>query len=125
MPLEYNKKLIPAAKELRRNATRQEKRLWYDFLSAYPIRFQRQKTIGNFIVDFYCHKAKLIIEIDGNQHYTEDGLAYDKERCDLLKGFDLQILRFKNLDIDEHFHVVCDVINEAIKGSLREGAVTK
>ena len=74
MSLEYNKNLIPRAKELRHNATLQENRLWYDFLSSYPIRFQRQKTIGNFIVDFYSHRAKLVIEIDGGQHYTDDGL---------------------------------------------------
>ena len=68
--------LIPFAKELRKNATKQEKHLWYDFLSSYPIRFQRQKAIDNFIVDFYCHQAKFVVEIDGDQHYTDKGLAY-------------------------------------------------
>ncbi len=70
MSLEYNKKLIPRAKELRKNMTKQENHLWYDFLRIYPVRFQRQKTIDNYIADFYCHKAKLIIELDGSQHFT-------------------------------------------------------
>ena len=119
MSLKYNQKLIPRAQELRRNMTRQEKRLWYDFLSKYPIRFQRQKTIGNFIADFYCHKAKLIIEIDGSQHYTEDGLARDRERTAILEGFDLQVIRFRNADIDEHFDRVCHLINEAVKATVK------
>ncbi|MGM9632138.1 MAG: endonuclease domain-containing protein, partial [Eubacteriales bacterium] len=70
MSLDYNKKNITLAKNLRKNATPQENHLWYDFLSKYEVRFQRQKAIDNFIADFYCHKAKLIIEIDGSQHYT-------------------------------------------------------
>ena len=74
MSLTYQKNLIPRAKELRANATRHENHLWYDFLRTYPIRFQRQKTIDRFIVDFYCHRAKLVIELDGSQHFTEEGL---------------------------------------------------
>ena len=70
MSLDYNKKNIPLARNLRKHATVQENHLWYDFLSKYPVRFQRQKAIDNFIADFDCHKAKLIIEIDGSQHYT-------------------------------------------------------
>ena len=112
MSLKYNKKLIPRAKELRRDATRQEKRLWYDFLSTYPIRFQRQKTIDNFIVDFYCHTCKLVIEIDGSQHCTEAGMAYDSERTAVLKGLGLQVVRFSNFDIDKNFDDVCRVIDE-------------
>ena len=72
MSLDYNEKNITLARNLRKNATPQENHLWYDFLSKYEIRFQRQKAIDNFIADFYCHKAKLIIEIDGSQHYTEE-----------------------------------------------------
>ena len=73
MSLQYNKKLVPRAKELRRDMTKHEKHLWYDFLSKFPIRFQRQKTIGSFIVDFYCLTANLVIECDGGQHYTAEG----------------------------------------------------
>ncbi len=75
MSLKYNGKLIPRAKDLRKNATRQENHLWYDFLRTFPVRFQRQKAIDGFIADFYCHKARLIIELDGSQHYTDDGLG--------------------------------------------------
>ena len=71
MSLSYKCDNIPLAKTLRKNATPQEKHLWYDFLSTYPVRFQRQKAIDNFIADFYCHEAKLVIEIDGSQHYTK------------------------------------------------------
>ncbi len=73
MSLDYNEKNITLAKNLRKNATKQERHLWYDFLSSYPIRFQRQKAIDQFIADFYCHKAKLVIEIDGSQHGSEEG----------------------------------------------------
>ena len=84
-PLKKNNKLLNVARILRRNMTRQEKHLWYDFLSSYPIRFQRQKTIDNFVADFYCHKAKLVIELDGSQHYTEEGTLKDEFRTDVLK----------------------------------------
>ncbi len=114
MSLPYNKKLIPRAKELRRDMTPQEKHLWYDFLSKYPVRFQRQKTIGSFIVDFYCHKARLVVELDGSQHYTQEGLAYDAERTRFLEGAGLTVLRFSNDDIDRNFISVCDYINQEI-----------
>lgn len=111
MPLYYNKKLIPNAKSLRKTMTKQEKHLWYDFLSKHPIRFQRQKTIDNFIADFYCFKAKLIIEIDGSQHYTEQGQAYDIERTAILERYGLRVLRFTNKDVDMNFEAVCNTIN--------------
>ena len=114
MSLEYNKNLIPFARELRRNMTKQEKHLWYDFLSTYPIRFQRQKAIGNFIADFYCHKAKLVIELDGSQHYTEDGLEYDMRRTEILSIFDLQVIRFTNYEIEHNFENVCKSIENIL-----------
>ena len=86
MPLWYNGKNIVLAENLRKNATPQENHLWYDFLSKYDVRFQRQKSIDNFIADFYCHKAKLIIEIDGSQHYTEKGQRNDSFRIELAIG---------------------------------------
>ena len=78
--IKKNNELLNIAKILRRNMTRQEKHLWYDFLSTYDVRFQRQKAIGDFIVDFYCHKAKLVIEIDGRQHYSEEGIKKEIHR---------------------------------------------
>ena len=119
MSLPYNHKLIPNAKELRKKATPQEKHLWYDFLCSYPVRFQRQKTIDRFIVDFYCHAAKLVVEIDGSQHYTEDGAAYDAERSQLLtQKYDLKVMRFSNRDVDRQFNSVCENIHRTVQARL-------
>ena len=100
---------------MRKNATKQENRLWYDFLSKYTVRFQRQKCIDGFIADFYCHKAKLIIEIDGTQHYTEPGKKKDAFRAEILKGYDLHIIRFANHQIDTNFNGVCEYIDAVVK----------
>ena len=121
MSLEYNEKNIPLAKNLRKNATPQEKHLWYDFLSSYEVRFQRQKAIDNFIADFYCHKAKLIIEIDGSQHFTEEGKQKDEFRTEILEGYDLKVIRITNHQVDTNFLGVCRYIDAAVKASLREG----
>lgn len=99
MSLPYQGKLIPRAKELRKSATRQENHLWYDFLRTYPVRFQRQKTIDHFIVDFYCASAKLIIELDGSQHYSEQGLAYDLERSAVSSKYGVTVLPLQALDL--------------------------
>ena len=121
MSLRYNKNNIPLAKYLRKNATPQEKQLWYDFLSKYEVRFQRQKAIDNFIADFYCHKAKLIIEIDGSQHYTEEGRQRDNFRTEVLSIYGLKVIRFTSRQIDTDFSGVCRYIDAAVKASLREG----
>ena len=118
MSLNYDKKNVMLAKNLRKKGTPQEKRLWYDFLSKYKVRFQRQKAIDNFIADFYCHKAKLIIEIDGSQHFTEKGLQNDEFRTEILEGYDLKIIRFTNEDIDKKFQGVCEYIDDIVKQSL-------
>ncbi len=81
----------------------------------YPVRFQRQKTIDRFIADFYCHKARLVIELDGSQHYTKEGLAYDEERTNVLNKYNLEVLRFSNSDIDRNFNGICAIIDEKIK----------
>ena len=121
MSLEYNPKNIVLAKNLRKNATPQEKHLWYDFLSKYKVRFQRQKAIGDFIADFYCHKARRIIEIDGTQHSTLQGKERDKFRTEILEGVGLQVIRFTNHQIDANFNGVCEYIDAVVKASLREG----
>ena len=120
MSLEYNEKNIPLAKNLRKNATPQEKHLWYDFLSSYEVRFQRHKAIDNFIADFYCHKAKLIIEIDGSQHFTEEGKQKDEFRTEILEGYDLKVIRITNHQVDTNFSGVCRYIDAAVKASLRD-----
>ncbi|MBQ2704335.1 MAG: endonuclease domain-containing protein [Clostridia bacterium] len=120
MSLDYNKKNIFLAKNLRKNATPQEKHLWYDFLANYEIRFQRQKAIDNFIADFYCHKAKLVIEIDGAQHYTEKGIKADEFRTETLEGYDLKVIRVTNDQINTNFRGVCEYIDATVKAFLRE-----
>ena len=121
MSLNYNKNNIVLAKNLRKNMTPQEKHLWYDFLCTYEFRFQRQKAIDNFIADFYCYKAKLVIEIDGSQHYSNDGFQKDAFRTEILESYGLKIIRFTNHQIDTKFINVCEYIDNAVKASLREG----
>ncbi len=120
MSIQYNNKNIRLAKNLRKNATPQEKHLWYDFLSNYEIRFQRQKAIDNFIADFYCHKARLIIEIDGSQHFTEQGTRQDEFRTEILEGYGLKVIRFTNQQVDTNFIGVCEYIDIVVKECLME-----
>ena len=115
MSLEYNKKNIVLAKNLRKSATREEKHLWYDFLSSYEIRFQRQKSIDNYIADFYCHKAKLVIELDGSQHYTEDGRHDDELRTEVLEEYGLRVIRITNKQIKTNFRGVCRYIDRVVE----------
>ena len=116
--LDYNQKNIVLARNLRKNATPQENHLWYDFLSTYSVRFQRQKAIDQYIADFYCHKAKLIIEIDGFQHYTKAGTLYDELRTEILKKYNLKVIRFTNHRIDTEFRQVCEYIDSLVQSLL-------
>ena len=118
MSLEYKKNLIPLAKSLRKNMTRHEKHLWYDFLAKYPIRFQRQKPIGNYIVDFYCAKAKIAIELDGSGHYDPEKMDADLLRTAEIQKQNIKVLRFCNKDIDKNFYAVCTQIDNETKNSL-------
>ena len=116
----YNKGIIPLAKELRANMTPEEKHLWCDFLREYPIRFQRQKTIGNYIADFYCARARLVIEIDGSMHGTDENIQKDRERTEYLESIGLSVIRFTNSDVRKRFEGVCLFIDEQVKNlSLR------
>ena len=100
------------AQELRKNATKEENHLWYDFLREHPFQFNRQKPFGCYIVDFYCDKAKLAIELDGSQHYENAGLQYDKERTKyLLEVEKIKVIRFTNSEIKNNFEGVCASIN--------------
>ena len=96
--------------------TPQERRLWYDFLRKYPHKFYKQRIIDNYIVDFYCAKVKLVIELDGSQHYTADGQEYDKIRTDVLEKYDLHVMRFSNLEINRSFSAVCEKIDAYVRG---------
>ena len=113
-----NNDLLDNARSLRQNMTKQEKHLWYDFLQNYPIKIYKQRIIDNYIVDFYCHQAKLVIEIDGAQHYTPDAKIYDQARTEVLERYGLLVLRFTNGDINERFDGVCYVIDKTIKERL-------
>ena len=114
----HNKNLTPLAKTLRKNMTKEENKLWYQYLRQYSIRFLRQKVINNYIVDFYCSKVKLIIELDGGQHYETTGINTDKNRDFELSQLGYKILRFSNLDINSNFEGVCETINSTIKTLL-------
>jgi len=114
-----DKNLKSHSTELRKNMTKQEKHLWYDFLKKYPLQFYRQRIIGSYIVDFYCPKAKLVIELDGSQHYENDALEYDKKRTEYLHELGIYVLRFSNNDINEKFYEICQLIEELILSQLR------
>ena len=85
MDRKHNNKIVPFAKELRKNMTKEERHLWFDFLKEYPLKFTRQKVLGKYIADFYCAKANVVIELDGSQHYKDDGLFNDEKRTEYLK----------------------------------------
>lgn len=89
-----------------------EKKLWYSYLKSFPFRVLRQKPIDNFIVDFYCAKLKLVIEVDGDSHYTNDGREYDIERTQILEGYGLKVIRFSNDEVLNEFEGVCRRIEE-------------
>lgn len=102
-----NPKLTANAQELRKNMTKKERNLWYNFLKELPITINKQKVIGNYIVDFYCASAKIVIELDGSQHFEEQGKRYDEKRDEYLKSLGLTVLRYSNYDVNTNFYGVC------------------
>ena len=115
MSLEYDKRNIPRARKLRRNMTPWESLLWYRFLRGYPIRFQRQKAIDTYIVDFFCAQAKLAIELDGGDHYDPHKRESDAVRTAELNAQGVTVLRFTNTDVVRNFDVVCEEIDRRVK----------
>ena len=118
MERKHNIKLTENAKSLRMNMTKEERHLWYDFLRTYPVRFLRQKVIDNYIVDFYCHKARLIIELDGSQHYEEKGLLKDKIRTKQIENRTLTVIRIPNNEVNNNFRRVCEYIDAYVRETL-------
>ena len=118
MQRKHNKNIVPTAKILRKNMTKEEKHLWYDYLRFYPIRFSRQKVLGKYIADFYCAKAKLVVELDGSGHYTEEGERYDEERTAFLEQYGLKVVRIPNTEIHKNFQGVCEYIDSLVRQSL-------
>ena len=106
------------ARRLRREMTPHERKLWFLFLRKYPVKIYKQRIIGKFIVDFYCAAAKLVIEVDGSQHYEPQGMAYDIERSAFLSALGLEVLRFSNREIDREFRGVCEQIDMTIQKRL-------
>ena len=119
----YNKSNIPLARQLRKAMTPWERKLWYEFLRHYPIRFQRQKAIGNYIVDFFCARANLIIELDGGGHYTPEQLCADHIRTQALEAMGLKVVRICNRDIDLNFSGVCEFLEMEVQKSLPQQKV--
>ncbi len=118
MQRKHNKTIVPLAKMLRNNMTKEEKHLWYDFLRTYPIRFSRQKVLGRYIADFYSAEAKLIIELDGSGHLTKEGREYDEERTEFLEEYGLTVIRIPNTAINRNFQSVCDYIDRIVKQAI-------
>lgn len=115
MAKNHNPHLTGSAQNLRKRQTPEEKHLWFDFLKPHSVTFHRQKVIGPFIVDFYCASAKLVIELDGSQHFTEEGLAKDRERDLFLSKLGLKVLRYSNYDFHHNFEGICQDIDMHIK----------
>ena len=111
----------PLAQTLRKNQTKEEAKLWYQFLRKYPLQFRRQCPFGNYIVDFYCAKAKLVVELDGSQHYEPQAIAYDEERTAYLQSLGLKVLRYANNDVLQRFPQVCESIDMEVKLRCCEG----
>ena len=110
--------LLTRAKQLRRDMTPEERKLWYLFLRQYPIKFYKQKIVGSYIVDFYCHSARLAVELDGSQHYSDEGQRYDAQRSAFLEKQGLLVLRFSNLEVNREFDAVCQMIDDTVQGRL-------
>ncbi|OXM99823.1 endonuclease domain-containing protein [Bifidobacterium vansinderenii] len=107
------------SQHMRKNMTPWERRLWFEFLNTYPVRFRRQHLIGNYIVDFYCAKAELVIELDGGGHFRNGAREQDNNRTHMLEARGLRVLRFANNDVDRKFEGVCAVIDTSVQQRIR------
>jgi len=108
------------AQYLRKNMTKEERHLWYDFLKTYPVQFRRQYAIGTYIADFYCHQAKLVVELDGSQHYDPAAQQHDQNRTLFMESRGFTVLRFSNLDVSKQFDSVCQQIDAAVTERMKE-----
>ena len=120
MQSKHNQQLVPFAKQLRKEMTKEERHLWYDFLRTYPVRFSRQKVLGKYIADFYSAEAKLVIELDGSQHYEDVNMQNDTERTVFLEGYGLTVIRIPNNEVHRNFCGVCEYIDAVVKQSLSQ-----
>jgi len=120
MQSKHNKLLVPLAKQLRKEMTKEERHLWYDFLRSYPVRFSRQKVLGKYIADFYSAEAKLVIELDGSQHYEVNEIKKDVARTAFIESYGLKVIRILNSEVNNNFRGVCEHIDIAVKQSLSQ-----
>ena len=120
MQSKHNKQLVPLAKQLRKEMTKEERHLWYDFLRTHPVRFSRQKVLGKYIADFYSAEAKLVIELDGSQHYEDGNAKQDAVRTAFLEGYGLTVIRIPNNEVSRNFRGVCEYIDTAVRQSLSQ-----
>ena len=112
------KQLLRNSQKLRKNMTKEERHLWYDFLKTYPIQFKRQYPVGCYIVDFYCYQAKLVAELDGSQHCEPSAIEHDRKRTEYLQQQGLYVLRISNRDVTSQFRSVCETIDTAVRDRL-------
>ena len=117
---DYKTKTKQYAKELRQHMTPEERRLWYDFLSQNSYHFRRQQPIGNYIADFYAPSIRLVVEVDGSQHFEETGQRYDAARSEFLRQQGVRVLRFTNEQIQRRFSSACEAVERAI-ADIRAG----
>ena len=120
MQSKHNKQLVPLARQLRKEMTKEERHLWYDFLRSYPVRFSRQKVLGKYIADFYSADAKLVIELDGSQHYEDGNMKKDGERTAFLEAYGLTVIRIANNEVSRNFCGVCEYIDSVVNQSLSQ-----
>ena len=120
MQPKHNKQLVPFAKQLRKEMTKEERHLWYDFLRTYPVRFSRQKVLGKYIADFYSAEVKLVIELDGSQHYEELNVEKDTDRTAFLESYGLTVIRIANNEVMRNFRGICEYIDAAVRQSLSQ-----
>ena len=117
--MKHDLKTLRRSQTLRKNMTKEERHLWYDFLKVYPVPFKRQFPIGSYFVDFYCFQAKLVVELDGSQHCTPEEIKYDMRRTEYLEQQGLLVLRISNLDVIRNFRGVCDKIHMTVRDRMR------
>ena len=120
MERKHNPQIVPIAKTLRKNMTKEERHLWYDYLRTHPARFSRQKVLGRYVADFYSAQARLVIELDGGGHYTQEAKQYDEERTMFLDAYGLTVIRIPNNEVNSNFRGVCEYIDLRAKQSLSQ-----
>ena len=119
MERKHNRELVPVARTLRKSMTKEERKLWYEYLRAYPVKFTRQKVLGAYVADFYCAKVKLVIELDGSQHYLDGGPRRDAVRTGYLNNFGVTVLRIPNNYVNSNLRGVCEYIDNAVALMLK------